>query len=166
VLFRADSEIGSGPGVEFQVGYWISRRLVAEAAFTYGEPQLRTSISGDFEQAPTAVASDTLSQYTVEGGVRVHLLGSNRRDRGLSPFVSASGGYLRQLSSDAFAIETGAVVRVGGGVTWTIGSRPHGFARAWGARADARMNWRTGGVDIEDKTRAWPSAGGGLFVRF
>ena len=70
------------------------------------------------------------------------------------------------MTSDALTVETGSVFSAGGGVVWTLGTRARGFWRAWGARADARLSWRTGGVDIEDRTRMWPSAGGGVFARF
>lgn len=166
VLFSTESEIASGPGLEVAVGYWLTGRIVAEGAFAYGQPELRTSISGDAEQAPPTVTSDTLSQYILSGGVRVHVLDARRAGRTLSPFASAKVGYLRQLTSDAFAVETGTVICAGGGVTWTLGSRPRGFGRAWGARAEAGISWRTGGMDIEDTTRSWPSVSGGLFTRF
>jgi hypothetical protein len=166
VLFSVEAEVGAGPGLGVQVGYWVTRRVAVEAAFGYGRPELRTSISSDFEQAPPAVASDTLSQYIVEGAVRVHVLGVTGPPRAFSPFVSAGVGYLRQLTSDALTVETGTVFSAGGGAVWTLGTRARGFWRAWGARADARLSWRTGGVDIEDRTRMWPSAGGGVFARF
>lgn len=166
VLFSAESEIASGPGFELQLGYRLTERIVAEGAFAYGQPELRTSISDDAEQAPATVTSETLSQYILSGGVRVHLLDGRRTGRTLSPFASAGVGYLRQLTSDAFTVETGTVICAGGGVTWTLGSRARGFGRAWGARADARINWRTGGIDIENTTRNWPSVSGGLFARF
>jgi hypothetical protein len=166
VLFRADSEVGAAAGLDLQFGYRVSRRVVAEAVFAYSRPELRTSIGSDYEQAADVIASETLSQYTVEGAVRVSLFDAARSGRRWSPFVSGSVGYLRQLSSDAFAVETGTVFRVGAGLTWMIGSRPRGLARAWGARADGRVNWRTGGIDTEDRTRTWPSVSGGMFVRF
>jgi hypothetical protein len=166
VLFSADTAFGSGPGVDLQVGYWLTRRIVAEAAFQYGRPELQTTISADFEQAPPTVASDTLSQYVLEGVVRLHFTGGLGSRRALSPFASAGIGYLRQLTSDAFDVETGTVFHAGGGVAWTLGTRARGFARSWGARADARVNWRTGGIDVEDRARTWPSVGGGLFLRF
>lgn len=166
VLFSADSEFGSGLGLDLQVGYWVTRRIVAQAGFAYGRPDLRTSISGDFEQAPPTVASDRMSQYILEGAVRVHFLDGGRSRRALSPYASAGIGYLRQLTSDAFVVETGTVYHVGGGIAWTLGSRPRGFGRVWGVRAGVRVSWRVGGVDIEDRTRTWPAAGGGLFVRF
>jgi opacity protein-like surface antigen len=166
VLFSTESEIGSGPGLEVQIGCWLTRRVVVEGAFAYGQPELRTSISGDAEQASATVASDTLDQYILAGAVRVHVLDGRRAGRTWSPFVSAGLGYVRQLTSDAFTVETGTVIYAGGGVTWTLGSRTRGFGRAWGARADARMNWQTGGIDTEATTRSWPSVSGGLFVRF
>ena len=166
VLFRTETDIGAGPGFNVQVGYWVTQRIEAEAAFEYGRPELRTSISGDFEQAPSAVAAETLSQYLLEGVVRVHVAGEPGSRRARSPFASVGVGYLRQLTSDAFAVETGAVFHVGAGLAWTLGTRPRGVARAWGARLEARANWRSGGFDVEDRTRVWPSAGGGVFVRF
>jgi len=166
VLFRTASDVSGSPGVDVRVGIGLTHGLVADAAFAYGQPELQTRISGDFEQAADVTVADTIAQYVVEGALRFHLTGWAGARRAVSPFVSGGAGYLRQLASRAATVEDGLLVHGGGGVAWRLGGSPRGTLRGYGVRVDARVNWRASGIDVEDAVRVYPSAGASLYLRF
>lgn len=165
VLFRAESDVSSCVGIDVRVGVRMTRRLIADAAFGYAQPDLRVRITGDFEQAADVTLTDTVSQYVIGGELRYHFTDWASPGR-LSPFVSGGAGYLRQLASDAAAVESGTLAFGGGGIAWRLGGKPRGTLRGYGVRVDARLNWRSSGIDVEDATRLFPSFGAGLYIRF
>lgn len=164
-LFVTSSELGSAAGFEGRIGFRVTRRLTAEAAFTYARPQLQTHIASDVEGAPDVTAVEPVSHYVVGGSALVHIpeLGSKR----LVPFVAGGVGYLRQLNDGAMLAQSGQEYHAGGGLKVLIASRT-GFPRGVGARVDARVNWRRGGIDLstDDPVRRSFAVTGGLLVLF
>jgi hypothetical protein len=165
VLFRTASEMGAAPGLNARVGVRITPRITAEAGVLYLRPELTTTITGDVERPQAVTLSGLVSEYVVEGAARYQLVRDTPRRR-LLPFVSGGVGYLRQLSDDRTAVETGTLFHAGGGVLVPLRTRPRGALRHVGLRGDARVNWRTGGFDLEDAARAGVAAGALLYVRF
>ena len=86
--------------------------------------------------------------------------------KGLRPFVTAGGGYLRQLHEGLTVIEEGQVFYVGGGARYWIFARARGVPRAGGLRADVRLNVLTGGIVVDDRSRRHPSVSGSFFLLF
>lgn len=166
VLFRTVTDVGSSGAFEARLGWRMTQVLVAEAGFSYAQPTLRTHVSGDFEQATGVVATDTIAQYVIEGALAARLTRMAFARGRAVPFVVAGAGYLRQLAESDRVVQTGAIFHGGGGLLWHAGVRPRGRVRAYGLRADARINWRRGGVDLDDEVRAWPSVGASVFLRF
>jgi len=166
VLFRTDAEMSGAVGFDVRVGVRLTRRLVADAAFGYARPELRVQVSEDFEQAPDVALADAVSQYVIGGDLRYHFSDWTSQSRSVLPFALGGVAYLRQLASDAASVEDGIVVSGGAGLLWRLGGSARGTLRGYGLRADGRVNWRTSGIDLEDKGRAYVSAGLGGYVRF
>jgi hypothetical protein len=165
VLFRTTSDIGAAPGLDARFGVRVTRRVTADVGVLYSRPELTTVITGDVEQAQSFTATGRLSEYVVEGSVRYQLVRETSRRR-LLPFVSGGAGYLRQLSDDRTAVETGAVYHAGGGVLAPLRTRQRGAFRQLGLRGDVRVNWRTGGFEVEETTQASLGAAALLYMRF
>jgi hypothetical protein len=65
------------------------------------------------------------------------------------------GGYLRQLHEGQLGVDTGSTLHAGGGVHyWMRGAT--GRRRPFGARAEARVVHRRGGIEFEGKGRTYP----------
>lgn len=164
-LFATSTDLAASLAFDGRLGVVLGPDWRIVAGFSYGRPELRTTISGDVEQRTEAVAVDTFDEYIVDGSI----VWSPRRwrfggGRGV-PFVLGGAGYLRQLLSERAVAETGQTYHAGGGVAWGFG-RAASTGPRWGLDAEARLTWRVGGVDVEDKARLAPRWGAGVFVRF
>jgi hypothetical protein len=163
-LFSSRTRMSAAPILDLRLGVPLGGRYAVEVHTAYGHPEVRTAASSDAEHAPDLTAVERLDQYVIDGGLIVGL--DRWRVAGLNPFVTVGGGYLRQLHEGLVVIEDGRVFFAGGGVKHTIHTRPRGFIRGIGARADARLNWLSGGIHIDDNLRRHLSVSGSLFVIF
>jgi hypothetical protein len=166
VLLRTTTDVGQAPSFDARLGVGVNRWLRVEAGFGYARPELRTSVSADMEQAAGLVATDTVKQYVIEGAAMA-LIGRLAFAGGrAAPFVTGGAGYLRQLAESDQVVETGAIYHAGGGIRWLAHARRTGSIRGYGMRGDVRLNVRTGGVDVAEQARLWPSLGASFFVVF
>ena len=160
-LFEAGGRLKSAAGVRARVGINLTSVVGIEAALTYSRPSIVTSISNDFEGAPSGtIGTSPLAQYFADVGVILHMT-TLRVSRSV-PFVTASAGYLRQLTADPAVAETGRVYHVGGGLKQmlTAGER-------LGLRFDARLGVRDGGLALGGRTRRpFFVASAGVFAVF
>jgi hypothetical protein len=166
-LFRSSSDLQRTPAVEAMLAYHLTRRISLEGGFAYSTPIVRTSISEDAEGAPPLTFDgQQISQYVIDGSLVVHLPRlSFRGGRGM-PFARGGLGYLRQLHEGAVLVETGRTYHVGGGVKYLFRVQPRRALKGMGLRADARVNVRTGGFDLEEERRTYPSVGAGFLLAF
>ena len=164
-IFSTSSDLASAAGFEGRIAVRLIQSLEAEVEASYGTPQLNVTISNDIENAPPVTAIETVEQFTVGAGVvwSVPLRSLSPR---LVPFVTAGGGYLRQMHAERTLLETGQYYQVGGGVKFLLWSRPRGLVNAIGARVDARALVRMKGVAFDDGGHAAPAVGASAFVRF
>lgn len=155
-LFNADASIVRASGVEARLGFALTRVLALEFGGSYSRPAVAVDITSDSEAgAVPRLADQRLSQYTIDVRALWQLsrfkLGSHAR-----PYVTAGGGYLRQLDVDRVKAETGKVLHAGGGVRyWLRGGDAQ--RRALGVRAEFNAQMRSGGFDFADKTRVSPA---------
>jgi hypothetical protein len=163
-LFSSSSELAGGAGVAGRAGVRVTRSFVVEAEASYLKPQLRISLSGDAEGAAPVTATETIQQFTIGGGVQWYVPVS-RKPR-LAPFVTAGGGYLRQLHEQATLVQTGRFYQFGGGVSALLVRGRHSYTKGIGARIDARAVIRSKGVALDGGSKASPAAGVSAFVRF
>src|SRR5262249_3031607 len=112
-LFSTSSDLGGAVGLVGRVGRRVTRAVETEISGSYVSPRLTTRISNDAESAPSATVSDTIRQFTIDGGVLIAL--PWRVGRRVRPFVTAGGGYLRQLHEGNVLAQTGRLAYAGGG---------------------------------------------------
>jgi hypothetical protein len=161
-LFDTDTDLSSSLFFGLRLGFALTPRLSIEGAASLGQPELRTSISGDAEGAEPLTAVEQVDQYTFDGGI-VYRFGGLRS--GLVPFVSAGAGYQRQRHEGDTLIEGGGLFYAGGGVTHWLTVRKQGTVKAMGLRGDARLYFLSGGITPDDM-RTQASFAGSLVVVF
>jgi hypothetical protein len=159
-LFDTSGRLRSAFGIGARVGFNLTSTIAVEGELIYSRPTIVVSISNDFENAPDVdLESSSLHEYFIDGGVVLHLDGLRFSNRGV-PFVSASAGYLRQLTDERLAVETGQVYQLGGGFKQLVGER-------FGVRLDVRVGFRKGGLSFDEgDRRAFFLLGGSGFVVF
>ena len=94
-------------------------------------------MTGDAEGAPTIDVVERLDHYLIDGGIVSGW--TNSVCKGLRPFVTAGGGYLRQLHEGLTVIEEGRVFYVGGGARYWIFTRPRGCLGPAVCERDVRL---------------------------
>jgi hypothetical protein len=163
-LFKTESRLDSATAVEARFGVRLSDTLQVEGVGSYGKPMLTARIASDAEGIPSVSISESITQFTIEGALVLEL---PRRRIGFRtvPFVSAGGGYNRQLHETATLIEHGFVYHLGVGGNVMLKERPDAGVKTVGLRVDARALIRTGGVAFDDRPHVGPSIAGTLFVR-
>jgi opacity protein-like surface antigen len=168
ILFKTSSQIDTGAGLDARVTFNVSRTFGIEGAFTWTRQTAETAITSDAEGVPAVTLTEDLSTYFVAGAAVVHLRGLQFAHGRAVPFVFGGGGYLRQLDGESILVDTGTVFHAGGGVKYFFATRPRGFVRGLGLRADGRLYVRSGGLELDDEKTRRPTWGlaGGLVVRF
>src|SRR5262249_6890167 len=161
-LFSTSNELQRAVGFDFRVGGRIARRLQAEVAASYTTPALSSSISNDAENAAPAVATDSLRQATIEGGVVFDLV---QRPGGASLFAAGGAGYVRELHEGETLAQSGRLVYVGGGARVPFGGRRAPSAREFGLRLDARAVVRSGEVMLDRRSHTSPTVIVTFFAR-
>ncbi|HET9361899.1 MAG TPA: hypothetical protein VFO58_19235 [Vicinamibacterales bacterium] len=159
-LFDTETDLSSSLFFGLRLGFALTPRLSIEGAASLGQPELRTSISGDAEGAESLIAVEQMDQYTFDGGI-VYRFGGLR---GLVPFVSAGAGYQRQRHEGETLIEGGGLFYAGGGVTHWLSVRKQGTVKAIGLRGDARLYFLSGGITPDDMRTQAAFAGSFVMV--
>jgi len=169
-LFRADSRLGAGLGLDGRLAFNITRALAVEGGFVWTRATLESRITSDVEGVPDVTLAQELDTYFIEASAVWHLNGLAFAGGRALPFVAGGAGYMRQLDDEQMLTNDnpGTVYHAGGGVKYFFLQRPRGFIRGLGLRGDARLYVRTGGVELDqDRTRRnqWAVAAA-LLVRF
>ena len=169
-LFRADSRVGAGLGLDGRLAFNITRALAVEGGFVWTRATLESRITSDVEGVPDVTLAQELDTYFIEASAVWHLNGLAFAGGRALPFVAGGAGYMRQLDDEQMLTNDnpGTVYHAGGGVKYFFLQRPRGFIRGLGLRGDARLYVRTGGVELDqDRTRRnqWAVAAA-LLVRF
>jgi len=166
-LFSASTRLAGAPSVEGRIGWRLSSTLMVEGDASYGRPELQVTVTNDVEAGLTSssvTAAERIEQFTVGGSVVWYA--PVRQSSRFAPFLTAGGGYLRQLHETATFVQTGRYYQFGGGLAFPLTSRPVGRLKSVGVRIDARGLVRVDGVAFDRNARIVPAAGGSLFVRF
>jgi hypothetical protein len=165
-LFSTSTERAAASGVEGRVGVALTRRFECEGTGTYAAPQWRTRITGDYENAASVTAAETVHRFTVGGAILWYVRHPRIGPPLLTPFLTAGGGYWRELHAGAVLADTGRFYDVGGGLKVLLRSREEALVKGVGVRIDARVQARTGGIAFDGASRLSPTLGVSLFGRF
>lgn len=153
VLFKTATRLEPAPGIAVRVGYNLSRVMALEVGFSRTRPALRIQVTGDLEGAqPTPISSDAYDLYRFDGAFIVHLLNLVPRTR-VTPYLFAGAGHTRQLDGGSVLLETGATFQAGGGAKYFFASRPSGFFRGAGVRAEGQWRRSGPGLDLFNEAR-------------
>lgn len=167
VYFDAASTLASGATFDGRLALLLNRTFAIEGAAGMTRNELQTRITADVEGADPVTVTERVNQFTIEGGLLVHLRRLAFAGGRALPFVAGGGGYLRQLHDGETLATDGGSGYVGGGLKYGLRERPRGWAKGFGLRADVRVRLHKGGFDLGDrKLRLHPSVTGGLFLRF
>jgi opacity protein-like surface antigen len=164
LLFSTASELAPAGGIEGRIGVSLTPALQVEASSSYAHVELRTTVSGDSDNGPSAVLSETTQQVTIDGGVMLRLVRWRFGGRAV-PFVAAGAGYLRQVHEGNTLAVTGQTYRAGGGVNYLLMSRT-GLLKGIGIRGDLRATVRRKGVAFDNRAHTSPAAAATVFFRF
>ncbi len=159
-LFRADSTLTSALGGRARVGVYVSPQIVVEGGVEYARPKVEVRLSGDFEDAVTTTATETLTSYLFTGSLLYHFGRPQARFR---PFVAGGGGHVRDVHAGSNVVDTGNEFHGGAGFKWWV---TRGRSGKLGVRADVTASVRDGGVGAEDGRRVVPIAAFSLAYLF
>ena len=160
-LFVTDAQVGSAPGVQGRLAYYISSNFAIEGGVRFAQPVLSIELSRDAEEAPDITAEETVDQYVFSGSALWHFGRPSPRTRAV-PFIFGGAGYLRELHEGQELVETGLEYHAGAGVKFWFGNA----RRRLGLRGDGGVSFRDGGVDPEESYRPVPFAGASLIYLF
>lgn len=166
VLFDTDSDVVAGGGLEARFGVRLGPVVSVEAGGSWTRASIATRVSGDYEGAPGVEARSDFTQYVVDGAVVVRLTRLTMAGGRAVPFLQTGAGYLRQLHEGGVLVETGTVYHGGGGLFLRLRSGS-GWLKQLGARVDARLYARSGGIDfVDDRRRTYAALSAGVTVGF
>jgi hypothetical protein len=153
-LLRAESDVARSVGFEARVAFAMTRTLAIEVGGSYATPRLDVTVSADPELVSGATATETIDQYVVDvSGVYQLPFTLGRKARS---YAIGGAGYLRQLREGQIQVDDGQTIHVGAGLQyWLRGARVG--ARPMGLRGEVRYVRRSGGVEFQDRARAYPS---------
>jgi len=159
-LFTSDSRLVGAAAVGGRIGVRLSPRLQAESSVWYRRPTLRVALADDAEGIADIEVTEKLTEIMIEGALVADL--GDRTDASRTiPFVTAGGGYLRQLHAERTLVDTGQTLFGGAGLNWMFSPRG-----STGLRIEGRATWYFGGAALDEDTHLAPAAGASIFVRF
>ena len=169
-LFGTSSELSSAVPIEVRLGFTLTPRYTLEIRGGYARPELRTSITDDFEGAPALTVTERVDEYTIDG---LLLIALRQRPRGVVPFLSAGAGFGWNVHEGLTLAEHGFSYRGGGGVKKRAGDgqpgesvRDRGWVRGVGVRADGGVAVFTGGLSLAEAASVRVVATGGVYLLF
>lgn len=163
-VFTSDWHIAASPVVEGRVGFAVTHRVGVEGRFGFNRPDLRATIEHDVEGASALTIVEPIDQYVIDAGVVIML--DELRVGPLVPFVSAGGGYLRQLHEGRTVVEEGRAIHLGGGVKHWLVIRRRGSIKGAGVRGDAELQLMSGGIELDQGLQPHAVVSGSVFVTF
>ena len=159
--FTTEARMTTVSAPEFHIGFAVTPRVAIEGGIGYARPRISVAISGDAEAPSQELAGEEIQQVQIGAGVSWQLPVS--MGWRVAPFVSAGGAWLRQLHEDRGLAETGQIFHAGAGARYYL-KVGQGSSNDLGLRIDARVNFRSNGIDFENANRTYPSVSLMLFV--
>ncbi len=154
------------PAFRGRLGYNITSMLTVEGGIVIARSDVQGNVTGDVEGGTAGVLTDRLTQYFVDVSALAHLRRMTFSSGAGVPFLEVGGGYLRQLHTDALAMNTGQIYHFGGGVTYMFSRRSGSRLTGLGLRADARLYVPRKGYSFGSTQPLFAAVGGSLVVAF
>lgn len=145
-LFDASHRRSAGIGIDVGVAYRLRPRVVLELSGAWTRPDLKTTITNDFEEVAPTTVSLGIHRFSTAGAV-VRDFG---RRGALEPYLRAGAGWFRELTADRALVDDGVQGHVGGGVKYWLGNMA--------LRADVRLVFGHGGLTFGDTATRWSPA--------
>ncbi|HYN07275.1 MAG TPA: hypothetical protein VES67_07790 [Vicinamibacterales bacterium] len=162
-VFRTESALRPGFGLEVDLGIGLTRSLAIEASGGWTRADFRTRISSDLEEVADAVLKEHLTRYSVEGAA---LWTFARRGKS-SWFARGGAGWMRDLTGNDSLVEDGILGSFGIGVKYLWNQAAQGGLRVTGFRVEGRALAHKRGLTIgDDKLRLTPAVSGSLIFGF
>ena len=161
-LFRAETSLRPGPGIEAHLSRRVGPRWAAEVSGAWALTAIRTRASGDVEDVPSATLTAGLFRFSVQGSALWSIAATADRE----VFLRAGAGWMRELTRSAGLARDGVIGTAGVGVKyWRHRSTPGG--RRWGVRLEGRAVLRARGVALGAETvRVAPAAAADVLFGF
>jgi opacity protein-like surface antigen len=161
-LFASRSSLGRELALEGRFAVRLTDRLQVEGIGSYGRPRLITRVSLDAENAPALDVDEDTVRIAIEGAIVVSAARWRVGSRGV-PFVTAGGGYLRQLHEGRTVVRTGQSYFAGAGIRYALAARMQSLVKTIGVRADGRLVVRAGGIALDDRVHLAPAVAASLY---
>lgn len=164
-VFRADSALRPGFGLELHLGIGLSPAVAIEGSGSWTRADFRTRVTDDVEGVGETVIKERLTRYAVEGAV---LWTFSRRGK-TSWFVRGGAGWMRDLTGNDSLVEDGIAGSVGGGMKYLWNTAPRGGFRATGFRIEGRALAHKRGLVLgpdRERLRVTPAVAGSLVFGF
>ena len=162
-VFETRSQLEASPGAVVRVGVRLSSSWWLESALAVSGGGLVTRVIRDRDTAATTIR-EPLSQYVLEGAVLRRI--ERGRTRRLAPFLTAGGGFIRQLHDGRTFAESGWSAHAGGGLHYLFSSPSASSPRPTGLRLDARGALLPSDVALDGRNHVAAVFEAALFVRF
>lgn len=164
--FDADGSRAAVPAFRGGIGYQITDTVGVEGSFLFGKGDLRATVTNDAENVSSAVITGTMTQYFIDLSIVARLRQAAFSNGNGLPFVEAGGGYLRQMQEGNFAVVTGQIYHLGGGVTYYFNRRPARRMSGIGFRAQARLYLPRKALTFDAGQHVFASLNAGFVVAF
>ena len=156
-LFATSSRIGTSIPIEVRFGYHLTPRYTLEVRGAWSQPELMTSITGDFEASPALTVAEKVNLYSLDVGLVVMF--NRSRPGAMTPFVSGGAGYAGAVHEGFTLLENGITYRGGGGLKYPL-------TRKVGLRLDGGLIVLSGGLVNESGPTPQVAASGAFYLTF
>lgn len=152
-LFTTESELSASAGWHMLAAKRLGQDWQVEATIARQRVELVTQVNNDVEDAAPSRASEPISHWQLEGGVR-WTPARGRLTSSLALFATAGAGYVRQLHSGRTLVESGRSIYVGAGAERALW---RGHRNVLAGRLEGRAVWLAKGVAFDDRYRVAPA---------
>jgi hypothetical protein len=163
-LFEVDARLGWAVPVSTRLAFRLNGSIQFEATGTVTPNTVTVGLADDAEAVTDLVLTEPARQLLVESGLVLHLKPRGKWARTV-PFFTTGMGVFWDVHDEA-AAQLGQQFFAGGGVKYSLRTRPRGRVKVLGLRSDLRVTLRSGGMALDDDLHVLPGFGASLFARF
>jgi hypothetical protein len=160
-LFEAGATYASPKGGEVRVSYRVAPWLLVGVTGALASGDVKVRVSADVEGGtPGSFAGEPLGQSLVEGRADVLMTRWRFWKARATPYLTVSGGGLRQWHDGNLHVDTGTIIQGGAGLRYGVftRARPRAHTVRVGAAAELRVARVSGGFHWGREQRTMPSA--------